>query len=624
MSAIAGLIYLDGRPVAPGALDAMLAAMSWRKWDRVGVWNAGGVALAACTLATTQESEEAQPLCDRDTGAVLVFHGRLDNGAELRRELGGDASLESDARLVLGAYKKWDLRATERLRGDFAFVVWDPRRRRAFCARDRVGNKPLIFWRSHEALIFASEAAAVLAAPGVAQRLNEAYLAEQLATEWTSRTETLWQGVERLEPAHTLEFGSSGSRPNRYWFPDLERRLPCVTEDDHAAYYRDLLENITQRMSRSHRPIAFEVSGGLDSSALFAIGVDLERRSKLPAPGLRGYTLGFHGDRFADEHSFSRALSAHLQVPIEEVEPSIRGLSYYRDAAARRLDFPGFPNWTMLDPIYQRATARHSRVVIAGAGGDEWLGSMESHATHALRSLRWREIAGAWESARRGSGSARATWHMLRHGLAPMLPAGMKQGLRNARRAVAGFERPGYCDWLSPRLDSMLEQRREQASRRRYPACSEAQRRQLEILDHPLVLFGRELSERQAAAAGVERRLPFWDHEFVQAAIATRDSMRQRSGLNKWLHRRAMREHLPQILLDRGDKADFFSVFVAGRPELIRHSGEVARHRNEWVNASKVDGILLKGLRDDQVIREDLGLWVLVMADAMTRRVDCA
>ena len=146
MSGIAGIIHFDGAPIEPGLIEKMTGAMSYRGPDGIHHWVKGSVALGQCMLRTTPESlEEHQPLTNADESLVLVMDGRVDNWEELRRELLGRGAVlrdRSDAELVLRSYEIWGRDCLKHIDGDFALVIWDARRKEAFCARDRMGSKP--------------------------------------------------------------------------------------------------------------------------------------------------------------------------------------------------------------------------------------------------------------------------------------------------------------------------------------------------------------------------------------------------------------------------------------------------------------------------------------------------
>jgi asparagine synthase (glutamine-hydrolysing) len=295
MSGIAGIIHFDGKPVEPGLIERMTGAMAHRGPDGINHWVKGSVALGLCILRTTPESlEEHQPLTNEDESLVLVMDGRVDNWEKLRKDLlsrGSKLRTRADAELVLRAYEIWGRDCLAQIDGDFALVVWDARRQESFCARDRMGNKPFNYHWDGKTLVFSSELHAILALPWVPENPNDGMLAEFLANEWYSRDETFWQGIRRLVAAHRMVADASGPRLEQYWEPDLWAVLPYGNDDDYVDHYRELFIDVVQRMSRSSQRLACEVSGGLDSSAIFAVAENLRRQNKLPAPGIDGYVL---------------------------------------------------------------------------------------------------------------------------------------------------------------------------------------------------------------------------------------------------------------------------------------------------------------------------------------------
>ena len=410
--------------------------MHYRGPDGINHWRKGNVALGQCMLRTTPESlEEIQPLTNEDESLVLVMDGRVDNWEELRRELLGKGAVlrtRADAELVLRAYEVWGRDCLPHIDGDFALVIWDARRQEAFCARDRMGNKPFTYHWTGKTFYFASEQQAILRQTPVVQVLNEDMVAEYLAAQWFSNTETLWQGVVRLEAAHTMVVTPSGPTLGRYWAPDLQAALSFRSDQECAEHYRALLFDVVRRLSRSSHPIACEVSGGLDSSAIFAVAESLRRQGQLPAPWLEGYTLNFSGDPDADEIDYCRAVGAHLGKSIHEITPSHVPLSWYQDVALQHQDFPDFPNGGAMGlPIAETARASGSRVLMNGLGGDQWLGgSAAACYAEAIAGWRGRELLNILAADIHAAGLRTTLWRLLHHGIVPLLPEPAQQNLR--------------------------------------------------------------------------------------------------------------------------------------------------------------------------------------------------
>ena len=187
MSGIAGIVRFDGGGVEPGQIEKMTAAMSYRGPDGINHRVLGSVALGHCLFRTTSESlEETQPLANEDESLTLVMDGWLSNWEELRAELVAKSArlrTRADAELVLRAYEAWGADCVAHIEGDFAFVIWDARRCEAFCARDRMGNKPLFYCWNDDQLIFASELTPVLEHPSTPETPNLGKIAEFLASQ---------------------------------------------------------------------------------------------------------------------------------------------------------------------------------------------------------------------------------------------------------------------------------------------------------------------------------------------------------------------------------------------------------------------------------------------------------
>jgi asparagine synthase (glutamine-hydrolysing) len=593
MSGIAGVIRFGGAPVEPGLIERMTGAMSHRGSDGVGHWVSGPVALGHCMLRTTPESlEESQPLSNEEGSVVLVMDGRVDNWEGLRRALldrGAALRTRADAELVLRAYEAWGRDCLSRIDGDFALVVWDGRRREAFCARDRTGRKTFTYHWHGDTLAFASELHAILALPWVRAELNEGLLAEVLADEWRSRDETFWKGILRLPAAHQMTATAAGARLAAYWAPDLSETLPYAREEDYAEHYLALITDVVRRTSRSHAPVAYEVSGGLDSSAIFAIAEHLRRKGELPAPGIGGYCLKFDDAPAAEERAYSRAVGAHLGVTIEECDATIEPRSWYQAWARRYRELPGYPNGVMLMGMRRAVRARGARAVLTGAGGDAWLGGTwpGAYYTEDLAGGRWRDVLTSFAADRQEVGLGPAAWTLFRFGAVTLLPEGIKDFLRAIRWPGGRILR------VSPRLRQELERRLTRYERSVRPRLRRwTQAMQLEMLAGAFDTMAYEIEERMTASLGIELRHPFFNHKIIQLAFSTPERLRSLGRAQKRLHRRALAGLLPDVVLKRNDKADFMVTFRRSLDPLM---GELRRdilpRHVEWISAGDASAL---------------------------------
>jgi len=606
MSGIAGIIHFDGAPVAPGLVEAMTSAMAYRGPDGIQHWVQGSVALGQCMLRTTPESlEERQPLANEDASLVLVMDGRVDNWEELRRELlarGTALRDRSDAELVLRAYEAWGRECLPHIDGDFALVIWDARRQEAFCARDRMGHKPFHYHWDGKTLAFATDLYAILALPWVRQEPNEGMLAEFLAWEWHSRSETLWSGILRLVAAHRMVAGSWGLQLESYWEPDLWATLPFRKDEEYVEHYRELLADVVRRLSRSHRPLAVEVSGGLDSSAIFCVAERLRQMDKLSAPGIEGYTLAFtEEDGAAYELPYARAVGEHLGVRIHEIPPTRMPPSWFAEYARIGRDFPAFPNWAMSIGIRQRAAEQGSRVLLNGVGGDQWLEGSRAYYEEELAQRHWSAVLDCFMADAAASGIRQATAWLIRYGCFPLFPPASQEALR---RLVRAMRRSAVSldarYWLSPRMREVARSRLDMGSPQQgLQVCRASQRGHLRILCHATIQHCIEWGERLAAHSGIELRHPLNDPKIVQYAFSTPARLWLRGDRTKHLHVQALQGLMPSIILKRESKAAFFVVvyeYLDQMQEILTET--LPRERKAWVTEDGMNR-LFQSCRDD-------------------------
>jgi asparagine synthase (glutamine-hydrolysing) len=609
LSGIAGIIRFDGGPVDPARLHRMTDAMAHRGPDGIAHWVEGSVGLGHCMLRTTPEAlEETQPLTNEDESLVLVWDGYLTNDDELRRDLLGRGTRlrsRSDAELVLRAYETWGRECPTYLEGDFAFAIWDQRRRELFCGRDRIGNKLVTYGWVGSTFVFATEVGATIHGLGALPEFNLGMVAEFLAGEWYSHEETFWKGLLRLEAAHTLHVAASGSRVARYWRPDFSHRLNFRRDEEYVDLYRHLLEQSVKRAARTNGPLACEASGGLDSSALFAIAADLQRRAELPAPGLNAYTLDYRGVGEADESEYYRSVEEHVGIPVTPVKPTEPPPSWYAERAARNREFPAYPNGVMGLGIREQARADGSRALMVGIGGDEWLVGGRSYYAEAIRAVDPRQFLRSLAHDARSCGLGTALWWSLSYSCAGFLPWKVKQRLGRMRARPSD----GWIDrreWLMPELRRLLVERADAHDARSNDAPWPGQRNKLATLESAFSAHARELEDRLAADAGIELRYPFHSESLVAFSFATPEHMRLRGKTTKYLHRRAMVGVLPPKVVARATKASFMCSFRTSLDTLTEGLEAPAG----WVDAASIPKIATLVGRDQGNWAEFM-LWTL-------------
>ena len=526
--------------------------------------------------------------------------GWLSNWEELRAELLAKSArlrTRADAELVLRAYEAWGADCVAHIEGDFAFVIWDARRCEAFCARDRMGNKPLFYCWKDDQLIFASELTPVLEHPSTPETPNLGMIAEFLASQWYTRDETLWTGIFRLVAGHKMNVTGRGLKIEHYWSPDLDEALPYRRDEDYFEHYRELFADCVRRASRSQSPVGYEVSGGLNSSAVFCMAEKLRCDGLLPAPGAEGYTLDFTGEQGADEMYYARSVGHHLARNIHEVPPFMPPAAWYADRARVWRDFPGFPNSTTMIGLDQQMARKH-RVALNGVGGDEFLdGSRLYYVEHLLQG-QWKQLYQALRRDIDASGCRQAVDWLVRRGVVEALPRPVQEGLRKTKQILTAGRGRGdnrsnsqSLYWLTAEMRRHVAERRQRSERHwRQLRCTAVHRGLLKSLNYPYSDHAMELDDRLSSMGQIERRAPMRDHRFVQFAFSTPEQLRLRGNVSKFIHREALRDLLPDSVRERTDKAEFSVAFWNPMCEIRQElSGYIARERRQWVMPAGVD-----------------------------------
>ena len=563
MSGIAGIYHFDGRPVGQALLTRLTDAIAHRGPDGVGHWVDGPVGVGHRMLHTTAESlQEHQPLLDETGNLCLTLDGRVDNRDDLKTVLEGKGvrlRTDTDAEFVLQAYACWGEACPKRIIGDFAFVIWDRRKRQLFCARDILSMKPFYYYISGQTFLWASEPQQLFADPLTRREPNEGMIGEYLASAITHKEETLFRGVLRLPPAHVLIVKPGGLRKTRYWDIDPAKTIRYRTDAQYTEHFSELFTQAVRCRLRSHGPVGAELSGGIDSSSVACLTQSLSYDASVTNPGFETFSLVFQGlpcDESAYIQDVVRMgnMKSNLVYPEALVTPN-----YAQQHVHRYHDFPDYPNAATSYPLKRLAREKGFRVLLTGFGGDQWLFGNPYYYADLLRRLRLPSLIRRF---RRDSGRhdiIGALRHLLTYGLCPLLP-------RTGRRVISwGRAQEGFPPWINSqfaRRVSLRERIRTEIRGRDY--SSFAQWAVYKMATHGWQIHFDEMDERAASWFGLERRHPLSDRRIVEWALAVPEEQRQRRGHTRFVLREAVRGLLPDTVQNRVTKADFSAHFATG------------------------------------------------------------
>src|SRR5262245_34360584 len=294
MCGIAGIYYLNERPPdADACIVRMTSALTHRGPDACGYHSDNRVVLGHRRLSIIDLATGQQPLYNEDRTVGVVFNGEIYNFAEIRSRLisaGHVFRTHSDTETIVHAYEEWGEACVEAFRGMFAFAVRDERRDTLFIARDRFGKKPLFYAEYDGKFVFASEMKAILADERFDKRIDQEALASYFMLSYIPAPLTIFAGIRKLRPGHTLTIDRQCVRETQYWdiaFRPDRTRTEAATLDELMAR----LDEAVRIRLVSDVPLGAFLSGGIDSSAVVAFMAKAAGSSPV-----RTFTIGFAGE----------------------------------------------------------------------------------------------------------------------------------------------------------------------------------------------------------------------------------------------------------------------------------------------------------------------------------------
>jgi asparagine synthase (glutamine-hydrolysing) len=372
---IAGYLRLDGRGAEAREATAMTDRIRHRGPDGDGTFSDGPVALGHRRLAIIDPHGGQQPVMNEDGSFVIVYNGELYNFLELRAELearGHRFRTQCDTEVVVHAYEEWQEGCLDRMRGMFAFAVWDRRDRSLFLARDRFGIKPLLYYSQGPRFAFASEMLAFAALPDYSPSIEMRAVDLYLQFQYIPAPFTIFQEVRKLPPAHWMRVSPDGrvEGPKRYWnltfAPD-----ETVAEEEWIERLDEALRETVKAHLISDVPFGAFLSGGVDSSTVVGY------MSEVLGQPVRTFSIGYEEESL-DETIFAREVSRRFGTDHHEeiVRPDALGIlpELVRHLGEPMADSSAIPTYYV-----SRLASRHVKMVLSGDGGDELFAGYTSY-----------------------------------------------------------------------------------------------------------------------------------------------------------------------------------------------------------------------------------------------------
>lgn len=401
MCGICGKMYFDpGRAVDPALIRDMTEVLRHRGPDDSGVFTDGNAGLGHRRLSIIDLSRAGrQPMANEDGSLQIVLNGEIYNYRELRPGLEARGHVfrsRTDTETVLHLYEELGPACVSQLRGMFAFAVWDSRRQELFLARDRAGKKPLSYALVDGGIIFASELKSLLKDPALRPEVDPEALHNFLTYQYVPGPQTIFAGVRKLPPAHTLLVRNGGVTIERYWRLSYRDKLRLPSEEAYCERLREVFTEAVNIRLRSDVPLGAFLSGGVDSSATVAVMAGLLDRP------VKTFSIGFEEKDF-DELAWAAQVARrygteHTEFVVKpEAVKVLPTLIYHYDEPYA--DASAIPTYYV-----SRLTREHVTVALNGDGGDECFAGYERYFADAL-AHRYAKIPKALrEGLRRGAG----------------------------------------------------------------------------------------------------------------------------------------------------------------------------------------------------------------------------
>jgi asparagine synthase (glutamine-hydrolysing) len=420
MCGICGELSFGDAPVEEDAIRAMARAIQHRGPDDEGFHVQGPIGLGHRRLSIIDLSSAGrQPIWSDDHQLCIIFNGEVYNYPELRRQLEAEGRRfrgASDSEVIVNAMRAWGVEtATRRLIGMFAFALWSPTDGQVTLVRDRVGVKPLFYWRDSRRLLFGSEMRALMAHPGFTKQLDPTGLGQFFVTGFTLGETTALRNVRRVLPGHIVSFDRQGNcHDTCYWsVDDISRSREDRDLDDAADELEALLESAVGYRLVSDVPVANFLSGGIDSSLVAAI-----LRKTLGADVLN-ITVGFREAAFDESPKaaqVARELGLRHEIHQVDATEAQQGLETFAEVFDEPFgDTSGIPTH-----ILSRVARQHVKVALSADGGDEQFGGYDSYTRYASA---WSRLGRIPASVRRAA-----------MGVGRRLPARMLAGIAFGRQ----------------------------------------------------------------------------------------------------------------------------------------------------------------------------------------------
>lgn len=553
MCGIVGKLYFNPQAkIHSDEIDLMLNQIKHRGPDDQGIECFGNAALGQRRLAIVDLSPAGHnPMSNEDGTVWITFNGEIYNHADYYEELkakGHTFRSKSDTEVIIHLYEEYGEKCIEKLRGMFAFAIWDVKKQKLLLARDRVGKKPLKYYLTDKYISFGSELKSILADPSVPREIDEEAIHHYLTLQYVQHPKTGFKNIKKLPPAHYMIIQNGKVEIKRYWKLDYSKKLD-LPEEEWVKRIRFKLSESTRIRLMSDVPLGAFLSGGVDSSAVVAM---MAEHSTDP---VKTFSIGFK-EASHDETEYARKVATQFKtdhtefiVDPESVELFPKLAWHYEEPFADPSAIPTY--------YVSKLTREHVTVALNGDGGDENFAGYGRYAYHMLgkryeRIPRWLRQGIIANGTNIASHVLKTTFFDRANRFAQSMADTPERRYYNYICYFTTEQKQAiYTDefWNrmknSPTQDMFAELAEESGTN--------------DYLDRTLYTdFNSYLPNAlmakvdiAAMANSLEGRSPLLDHEFIEMTAQIPSSLKIKNGETKYIFKKAMEGILPNEILYR-------------------------------------------------------------------------
>jgi asparagine synthase (glutamine-hydrolysing) len=527
-------------------VKSMIKVLQHRGPDQGGVFTDSNISLGHRRLSIIDLSTAAsQPMPNEDGSIILVYNGEIYNFLDLKTELiklGHRFRSNSDSEVIVHGYEQWGPDVVSKLNGQFAFCIYDQPNKKMFLARDRLGIKPLYYFWNGKKFIFASEIKAILQAP--VPRLVNLHAAKMfLNLRYVPGAETMFQGIQKLLPGHSLTLHQGNININQFWhlpFPKIEK----VSNFQGGFAIKEILTDSIKKRLIADVPVGIYLSGGIDSATITAIASRLKNEQN---EEVKTFSVGFNYNYEVDELHKAKAISEHFNTNHHEITVS-GNISKLLPKLIWHLDMPhGDP---VIIPQYKLSelASKKVKVVLSGEGTDEIFAGYVQYKNF-LQAQKIQHLPFKSKLAKKASITYLDKFFDYPSSIGEKGKEKLIDFLENLKKKEESYTQ--LTSILSTTDNSLLFTGNLKDTTLKIPSFENRKPMLNQLLAFDtsrwLPNYVLYINDRMTMANSIEGRTPFLDHRLVEYSTTLPSNLKLRKGVTKFVLREGMRKILPNV-----------------------------------------------------------------------------